>query len=77
MPLPWRLCACCEKGEAVYTGGVQMKRYDKEFWEMLDALVHASEIVIDRPKGTVEEEKMVVYQAHNETQYMKGIMIRR
>ena len=103
-----------------------MKRYDKEFWEMLDALVHASEIVIDRPKGTVhprypefvyqvdygylkhtssmdgagidvictvdfrkrdseikiligctEEEKMVVYQAHNETQYMKGIMIRR
>ena len=115
-----------------------MKRYDKEFWEMLDAVVHASEIVIDRPKGTVhprypefvyqvdygylkhtssmdgagidvwvgsgekqvdavictvdfrkrdseikiligctEEEKMVVYQAHNETQYMKGIMIRR
>lgn len=115
-----------------------MKRYDNAFWEMLDVLVHASEIIIDRPKGTVhpkypefvyqvdygylkntssmdgagidvwvgsgerqvdavictvdfrkrdseikiligctEEEKMVVYQAHNETQYMKGIMIRR
>ncbi len=27
--------------------------------------------------GCTEEEKQLVYQAHNETQYMKGIMIRR
>jgi inorganic pyrophosphatase len=27
--------------------------------------------------GCTEEEKMEVYQTHNETQYMKGILIRR
>ena len=27
--------------------------------------------------GCIEEEKQLVYQTHNETQYMKGIMIRR
>ena len=27
--------------------------------------------------GCTEEEKMEVYRTHNETQYMKGIMIRR
>ena len=27
--------------------------------------------------GCTEEEKQLVYQTHNETQYMKGIMIRR
>lgn len=27
--------------------------------------------------GCTEEEKQLVYEAHNETQYMKGIMIRR
>ena len=27
--------------------------------------------------GCTEEEKMEVYRKHNETQYMKGIMIRR
>lgn len=115
-----------------------MGRFDNGFWEMLDLLVHDSEIVIDRPKGMAhpkypdfiykvdygflkntssmdgagidvwvgsgerridavmcivdlmkrdseikiligctEEEKQLVYQTHNETQYMKGIMIRR
>lgn len=112
---------------------------NKEFWNMLEELVHNSEIVIDRPKGTAhpkypdfiyrvdygylkntssmdgdgidvwvgskndkhidaimcivdvmkkdseikiligctEEEKAIVYETHNETQYMKGILIRR
>lgn len=27
--------------------------------------------------GCTEEEKQLIYQTHNETQYMKGIMIRR
>lgn len=27
--------------------------------------------------GCTEEEKEIVYQTHNETDYMKGIMIRR
>jgi inorganic pyrophosphatase len=115
-----------------------MDKYDNEFWEALEELVSASEIVIDRPKGTVhpkfpdfiykvdygylkntssmdgggidvwvgtgekkidaimcivdlmkrdseikiligctEEEKDIVYKTHNETQYMKGCLIRR
>lgn len=115
-----------------------MNDFDSVFWELLDALVKDSEIVIDRPRGTAhpkypdfvykvdygylkdtssmdgagidvwvgsggkqvdavicivdlmkrdseikiligctEEEKQLVYEAHNETQYMKGIMIRR
>jgi len=29
-----------------------MDKYDVEFWDALDELVSASEIVIDRPKGT-------------------------
>ncbi len=119
-------------------GERRMNGFDDAFWKMLDSLVRDSEIVIDRPKGTVhpkypdfvyevdygylkdtssmdgagidvwvgsgekrvdavmctvdclkrdseikiligctEEEKLSVYRAHNETQYMKGIMIRR
>ena len=27
--------------------------------------------------GCTEEEKAIVYKTHNETQYMKGILIRR
>ncbi len=112
---------------------------NKEFWYALDDLVASSEIVIDRPKGTVhpkypnivykvdygylknttsmdgngidvwvgtdnakqldamvcivdlmkkdseikiligctEEEKEIIYNTHNDTKYMKGIMIRR
>ena len=115
-----------------------MKHFDNDFWEAIDSLVHNSEIVIDRPKGTAhpkypnfiykvdygylkstssmdgtgidvwvgsgkkqinaimcivdlmkrdseikiligctEEEKQLIYQTHNESPYMKGIMIRR
>lgn len=115
-----------------------MNKYDEDFWKALDKLIDNSEIVIDRPKGTMhpkypnfiyyvdygylkgtssmdgsgidvwvgsgdkrivaimctvdlmkkdseikiligctEEEMMKVYQTHNETQYMKGILIRR
>ena len=115
-----------------------MNKYDENFWKALDKLIDNSEIVIDRPKGTMhpkypnfiyyvdygylkgtssmdgsgidvwvgsgekrivaimctvdlmkkdseikiligctEEEMMKVYQTHNETQYMKGILIRR
>ena len=110
----------------------------EDFWNALDELVNSSEIVIDRPKGSVhprfpnfiyrvdygylknttsmdgagidvwvgsgdrkidaimcivdlmkkdseikiligctEEEKMEIYCTHNETQYMKGVLIRR
>lgn len=115
-----------------------MNEYDEDFWKALDNLIDNSEIVIDRPKGTLhpkyhnfiyqvdygylkgtssmdgsgidvwvgsgekrivaimctvdlmkkdseikiligctEEEMMKVYQTHNETRYMKGILIRR
>ena len=100
------------------------------FWTALDKLVEQSEIIIDRPKGSVhpvhpdfiyqvdygflrntssmdregidiwagsdptadllkrdseikilldcmEEEKMLIYKAHNDTSCMKGILIRR
>lgn len=33
-----------------------MVKYDVEFWEALDELVSNSEIVIDRPKGTVHPQ---------------------
>lgn len=119
-------------------GEMRMNGFDDAFWKMLDSLVMDSEIVTDRPKGTVhpkypdfvyevdygylkdtssmdgagidvwvgsgekrvdavmctvdclkrdsvikiligctEEEKLSVYRAHNDIQYMKGIMIRR
>lgn len=115
-----------------------MNEYDEDFGKALDNLIDNSEIVIDRPKGTLhpkyhnfiyqvdygylkgtssmdgsgidvwvgsgekrivaimctvdlmkkdseikiligctEEEMMKVYQTHNETRYMKGILIRR
>lgn len=115
-----------------------MNTFNDDFWKSLDLLVDNSEIVIDRPKGSVhpkypdfiyrvdyrylkntssmdgagidvwvgsgvkqidaimcivdlmkpdseikiligctEEEKQIVYQTHNETKYMKGILIRR
>lgn len=127
-----------EKAVRFQKGG-SMDKINAEFWNALDELVSNSEIVIDRPKGSVhpkysdfiyqvdygylkntasmdgdgidvwigteskgkidavictvdlmkkdaeikiligctEEEKDIVYQTHNETQYMKGIMIRR
>lgn len=116
-----------------------MNTYNADFWKTLDELVRQSQIVIDRPKGTVhlkfkdfiykvdygyldntssmdgtgidvwvgtkegksidaimcivdlmkkdseikiligctEEEKERIYKTHNETRYMKGILIER
>ena len=115
-----------------------MDGYNGDFWKALDELVSSSEIVIDRPRGSVhprfpnfiykvdygylkdtasmdgagidvwvgsgdkkvdaimcivdlmkrdseikilvgctEEEKLEIYKTHNETQYMKGVLIRR
>ena len=115
-----------------------MESVNNEFWNALDELVLHSEIVIDRPKGSVhprfpdfiyrvdygylkntasmdgsgidiwvgsgekqldaimcivdlmkrdseiklligctEEEKRIIYETHNESPYMKGILIRR
>ena len=115
-----------------------MNSYNAGFWKALDELVKESEIIIDRPKGSVhpkyhdfiyqvdygylkntfsmdgagidvwvgsaeknidaiictvdlmkkdseikiligctEEEKSIIYKTHNETQYMKGVLIRR
>ncbi len=115
-----------------------MVQINQEFWTALDRLVAESEIIIDRPRGSVhpkypnfiyrvdygylqntssmdgdgidvwagsgdhgidaimcivdllkrdseikiligctEEEKSIVYETHNESEYMKGIMIRR
>ncbi len=113
--------------------------YNKEFWNALDILVRQSEIIIDRPKGTVhprypeflyevdygylkdtssmdgsgidvwrgtdinqiidavmciidltkrdseikiligctEDEKKTIYRIHNNSPYMKGVLIRR
>ena len=42
---------------------------------IVDLLKRDSEIKI--LIGCTEEEKMEVYRTHNETQYMKGIMVRR
>ncbi len=30
-----------------------MHKFDNSFWEAIDTLVNQSEIIIDRPKGTV------------------------
>ena len=115
-----------------------MEMLNGAFWEALDKLLRDSEVVIDRPKGTVhpryadliypvdygylkdtasmdgagidvwvgtdgkrvdaiictvdlmkrdseikiligctEEEKALIYQIHNESEYMKGILVRR
>ena len=115
-----------------------MNEYNSEFWKALDELVSKSEVIIDRPKGTVhpkfpdfvykvdygylrntssmdgagidvwvgsrgmqidavmcivdllkkdseikillgctEDEKKIIYETHNRTSYMKGILIRR
>jgi len=42
---------------------------------VVDLIKRDSEIKI--LLGCTKEEKRLVYQAHNETQYMKGVMIRR
>ena len=90
-----------------------MNEYNKEFWKALDELVSKSEVIIDRPKGTVHPkfpdfvykvdygylkdtssmdgagidvwlgscgkqiDAVIVYETHNRTPYMKGILVRR
>ena len=39
------------------TGDIDMNAYNEDFWKALDALVNTSEIVIDRPKGTVHSHE--------------------
>lgn len=47
-----------------------MNNSDNSFWEALDSEI---KVLI----GCTEEEKQLIYQTHNETPYMKGIIIRR
>ena len=54
--------------------GSDVKRIDAIMC-IVDLLKRDSEIKI--LIGCTEEEKMEVYRTHNETQYMKGILIRR
>ena len=115
-----------------------MQEFNNEFWEKLDELLNVSEIIIDRPKGSLhprcpnivyevdygylgntssmdgngidvwigsgektidaimcivdlakrdseikiligctEEEKSIIYNFHNKSEFMKGILIRR
>ena len=52
-----------------------MNEYNRNFWEALNELVSNSEIKI--LIGCTEEEKNIIYKTHNETQFMKGILISR
>lgn len=52
-----------------------MKTDNNEFWKALDELVENSEIKI--LLGCTEAEMEIVYATHNESQYMKGVLIRR
>mgnify|MGYP007062356602 FL=1 len=123
----------------IYISGGSIMEYNIEFWNALDCLMQQSEVIIDRPKGTVhpkypdflyevdygylrdtvsmdgneidvwrgthkeqridaiictidlmkkdseikiligctEEEKEKIYHTHNNSAYMKGILIRR
>ena len=48
-----------------------MNTFDLEFWNLLDELVHSSEIVIDRPKGSVHPRyPEQIYEA--DYGYLKG-----
>ena len=58
-----------------FWGMINVDGYNEDFWRALDELVSNSEIKI--LIGCTEEEKLEVYNTHNETQYMKGILIRR
>ena len=50
-------------------------KYNSDFWNALDKLVNNSKIKL--LIGCTEEETGIVYETHNETQFMKGILIRR
>ena len=52
-----------------------MDGHNEDFWKALDELVNDSEIKI--LIGCTEEEKKTVCETHNETPFMKGVLIRR
>ena len=41
------------KRKSEFDGGKKVNDYNEEFWNALDELVETSEIVIDRPKGSI------------------------
>ncbi len=52
-------------------GGLFMNTFDPEFWNLLDELVHSSDIVIDRPKGSAHPRyPEQIYEA--DYGYLKG-----
>lgn len=62
------------EGIDVWVGSKKDKKIDAIMC-IVDMMKKDSEIKI--LIGCTEEEKEVVYQTHNETQFMKGILIRR
>ena len=62
------------EGIDVWVGTEINKRIDAIMC-IVDVMKKDSEIKI--LIGCTEEEKAIVYETHNETQYMKGILIRR
>lgn len=62
------------QGIDVWTGTDKNKRIDAVMC-IVDLMKRDSEIKI--LIGCTEEEKEIVFQTHNETEYMKGILIRR
>lgn len=61
-------------GIDVWVGTKETKRIDAVIC-IVDLMKKDSEIKI--LIGCTEEEKRIIYETHNETQYMKGIFIRR
>ncbi len=61
-------------GIDVWVGTKESKSIDAIMC-IVDILKKDSEIKI--PIGCTEEEKEIIYKTHNETQYMKGILIER
>ena len=61
-------------GIDVWVGSDKEKKVDAIMC-IVDLMKRDSEIKI--LIGCTEEEKQLVYQTHNETQYMKGVLIRR
>lgn len=61
-------------GIDVWVGTKESKRIDAIMC-IVDSMKKDSEIKI--LIGCTEEEKEIIYKTHNETEYMKGILIRR
>lgn len=61
-------------GIDVWVGTDRKKKIDAIMC-IVDLMKRDSEIKI--LIGCTEEEKQMIYQTHNETQYMKGVLIRR